>query len=218
MEKYRNREQAGIFLSEQFKEYANRTDVTVLGLPRGGIPVAYEIAKTLSAPLEAFIVRKLGMPGHEELAMGAIATGGVTVFNKDVLQRFQISEEKVQNVIRLEEQELKRRDNTYRGNKPFPKLTDRIIILVDDGIATGATMRAAILALRQQKPKSIIVAVPVAANTTCEEIETIADKIVCPLRPKLFYAVGAWYDHFDQTTDDEVRELLAKANIIVRTR
>lgn len=213
MEKFFDRREAGKVLAEQLRVYAKKKDVIVLALPRGGVPVAYEIAKALSAPLDVFIVRKLGVPGYEELAMGAIASGGTVVFNDEILSHLNVPQSSIDRVIQSELQELQRRESTYRDNRPFPVLTDKTVILVDDGIATGATMRAAIKALRQQNPASIIVAVPVAAYSTCEEMTGLVDKIVCPLRPQHFYAVGAWYDNFLQTSDDEVSTLLTKANI-----
>lgn len=212
MERFFDRHEAGRVLAEQLKPYAKKSNVIVLALPRGGVPVAYEIAKTLSIPLDVFIVRKLGVPGHEELAMGAIATGGTVVFNDEIVRELNISKSAIDRVIQSEQQELQRRELTYRGNRPFPTLKGKTIILVDDGIATGATMRAAIKALRQQHPDSIIMAVPVAAFSTCAEMEGLVDKIVCPLKPHQFYAVGAWYENFLQTSDDEVFELLIKAN------
>ena len=212
MERFLNRYQAGKLLAEQLKSYAKKPDVIVLALPRGGVPVAYEVAKKLSVPLEVFIVRKLGVPGHEELAMGAIATGGVVVFNDEIVDNLTISQAAINRVIQAEQQELQRRELTYRGNRPFPALSGKTIILVDDGIATGATMRAAIKSLRQQSPAAIIMAVPVAALSTCEEIANNVDKIVCLLKPHDFYAVGAWYEDFSQTTDNEVFELLTKAH------
>ncbi|EKD74155.1 MAG: Phosphoribosyltransferase [uncultured bacterium] len=212
MERFLNRYQAGKLLAEQLKSYAKKPDVIVLALPRGGVPVAYEVAKKLSVPLEVFIVRKLGVPGHEELAMGAIATGGVVVFNDEIVDNLTISQAAINRVIQAEQQELQRRELTYRGNRPFPALSGKTIILVDDGIATGATMRAAIKSLRQQSPAAIIMAVPVAALSTCEEIANNVDKIVCLLKPHNFYAVGAWYEDFSQTTDNEVFELLTKAH------
>src|SRR3990167_898993 len=212
MERFLDRYQAGKMLAEQLKSYAKKPDVIVLALPRGGVPVAYEVAKKLSVPLEVFIVRKLGVPGHEELAMGAIATGGVVVFNDEIVDNLTISQAAINRVIQAEQQELQRRELTYRGNRPFPALSGKTIILVDDGIATGATMRAAIKSLRQQSPAAIIMAVPVAALSTCEEIANNVDKIVCLLKPHNFYAVGAWYEDFSQTTDNEVFELLTKAH------
>lgn len=208
MEKFRDRRHAGKVLAEELKAYAYNTKVIVLGLPRGGVPVAYEIAKALEVPLDVFIVRKLGVPGHEELAMGAIASGDITVFNERVLKEIEISKFMVDQVIQLEQQELKRREQLYRGQHPFPVLKGKIIILVDDGIATGATMRAAIKALQQQKPKKIIIAVPVAALSTCKEMEPLVDIMICPLKPEFFYAVGAWYEDFSQTEDEEVSSLL----------
>lgn len=211
MDKYRDRQEAGQVLASELKEYANRSDVIVLALPRGGVPVAYEIAQELNLPLDVFIVRKLGVPGHEELAMGAIASGGTTVFNDDVVRSLSISKKMIDSVIQKENEELSRRELTYRGKRPFSNIKNKTVILVDDGIATGATMRAAIKALRLLKPASIIIAVPVAEANTCQSIAKIADKMLCPLQPTLFYAVGAWYDYFDQTSDEEVHRLLGMA-------
>lgn len=209
--KYRDRVEAGTILAQQLSAYANRNDVLVLALPRGGVPVAFEIAKSLSAPLDVFIVRKLGVPGHSELAMGAIAMGGIHVFNNDILQELNISQDELKAVIAKEEQELKRRETAYRGDHPFPSIKDKTIILVDDGIATGASMRAAIKALRELKPASIVVAVPVADKHMCENMQPLVDRLVCPLQPMHFYAVGAWYDDFAQTEDEEVFTLLNEA-------
>lgn len=208
MEKFIDRYEAGTILAEQLKEYAHIANVIVLALPRGGVPVADKVAHFLAAPLDVFIVRKLGVPGHEELAMGAIAMGGTVVFNHDVLHDIKITKAMIDDVIQKEKDELQRRELKYRGDRPFPKLTNKIIILVDDGIATGATMRAAVAALRQHKPASIVIAVPVAALSTCKAMEGIADKVVCPLKPEFFYAVGQWYQDFPQTSDEEVYELL----------
>ncbi|MDR3491144.1 MAG: phosphoribosyltransferase [Gammaproteobacteria bacterium] len=212
MEKYFDRTEAGKVLAEALKPYVKNANAIVLALPRGGVPVAYEIAKKLAIPLDVFIVRKLGVPEQEELAMGAIASGETVVFNNEIIKLLNISKADIDHVIQSEKRELKRRELAYRDDRPFPSLADKLIILVDDGIATGATMKAAIKALRLQKPASIIMAVPVAANATCEEIAGMVDGIVCPLRPINFYAVGAWYENFSQTSDDEVTELLAKAN------
>lgn len=211
MEKYLDRYEAGKVLANELKDYSNKSDVIVLALPRGGVPVAYEVAKSLSVPLDVFIVRKLGVPGHEELAMGAIAMGGTIIFNDEVLHQLNISKTAIDHVIKLEQDELKRREIKYRGNRLFPKLTDKTIILVDDGIATGATMRAAIQALHKHRPASIIIAVPVAGRSTCEAIEQLVDKVICPLKPQYFYAVGLWYQDFSQTSDVEVYELLKKS-------
>lgn len=208
MNKFSNRYEAGKILASQLQMYSKNPDVIVLALPRGGVPVAFEIAKSLSVPLDVFIVRKLGVPGHEELAMGAIASGDIVIFNEDIFQYLHISKSDVQKVIQSEQQELRRRETTYRGKKPFPSIMNKMIILVDDGIATGATMRAAITALKKQNPKKLIIAVPVAASSAIDEISTLADEIICPIKPLHFYAVGAWYDDFSQTTDEEVFKLL----------
>ena len=192
-------------------EYANREDVVVLGLPRGGVPVAYEVAKALDAPLDIFIVRKLGLPGHEELAMGAIASGGVRVLNQDVVQALEIPERVIDAVARREQQELERREKIYRGNRPKPVLKDKTVILIDDGLATGASMRAAVAGLRAQNPARIIVAVPTAAPETCEAFEDTVDEVVCATTPQPFYGVGLWYQDFAQVTDEEVRQLLQNA-------
>lgn len=213
MEKFFDRQQAGKILAKYLKKYTDKSDVIVLALPRGGVPVAYEIAKTISAPLDVYIVRKLGVPGQEEFAMGAIAMDGTILLNQEIVQDLGISKTAIADVIKSEQEELNRRKTIYRANRPLPHLTNKTIILVDDGIATGATMRAAIQALQQQKPKYLIVAVPVAAMDTCEKIETMVDEFICPLRPLFFYGVGVWYVDFSQTTDAEVLELLAKANV-----
>jgi len=211
MIRFKNRYEAGRFLAERLSAYANRPDTLVLALPRGGVPVAYEIAKALGAPLDVFQVRKLGLPGHEELAMGAIATGGVRVRNPEVVEYLRIPDEVLDEVTARERQELERRERLYREGRPALSPRGRVVILVDDGLATGSTMRAAILALRQQQPASIVVAVPVAAKQTCEELRAVADEVVCAVTPDPFYAVGLWYEDFAQTTDEEVRELLARA-------
>jgi predicted phosphoribosyltransferase len=211
MIRFRNRNEAGRFLAEQLSAYANRPDTLVLALPRGGVPVAYEVAKALGAPLDVFQVRKLGLPGHEEFAMGAIATGGVRVRNPEVVEYLRIPEEIIDEVTARERQELERQERLYRDDRPSLSPRGRVVILVDDGLATGSTMRAAILALRQQQPAKIVVAVPVAAKQTCEELRAEADEVVCGITPDPFYAVGLWYEDFSQTTDEEVRELLAGA-------
>lgn len=211
MDRYRDRKEAGQVLAQKLQAYANRNDVIVLALPRGGVPVGFEIAKSLGVPLDVFIVRKLGVPGYSELAMGAIAMGGAQVFNDDVIREFSISKEEIKAVITSEEAELERRVFAYRGDHPFPSLHDKTVILVDDGIATGATMRAAVKALRQLQPTSIIIAVPVAAKDMCESIQLLVNELICPLRPPFFHAVGAWYDDFSQTEDEEVYTLLKEA-------
>jgi len=208
---YRNRSEAGKHLTAQLAKYANREDVLVLALPRGGVPVAFEVAKALRAPLDIFLVRKLGVPGHEELAMGAIATGGVRVLNHDVVDYLGIPASVIDAVAANELQELERRERAYRGDRPEPDVRGKTVILVDDGLATGSTMRAAAAALRQQGPARIVVAVPVSAPQTCDEYRMGVDEIICANTPEPFYGVGLWYEDFSQTTDEEVRELLEKA-------
>jgi putative phosphoribosyl transferase len=208
---FRDRTQAGRLLAERLGEYANRHDVIVLALPRGGVPVAFEVARALHSPLDIFVVRKLGVPGHEELAMGAIATGKVVILDSDTVHALRIPEHLVAAAVELEGQELARREEIYRGERPKPEVSGRIAILVDDGLATGASMRAAVAALRKLGPARIVVAVPVAAPSTCEHLAAEVDEIVCCRTPEPFYAVGLWYENFDQTTDDEVRDLLARA-------
>jgi putative phosphoribosyl transferase len=214
MEKYRNRQEAGKVLAQELRAFSDRNDVIVLALPRGGVPVAFEIVKALHVPLDVFIVRKLGVPGHSELAMGAIAMGGAHVFNDEIIRDLSISPETIQRIIETEQQELKRRESAYRGNHTFPPLKDTTVILVDDGIATGATMRAAIKALRQLNPAAIVVAVPVADKQMCEKFEPLVDSLICPLRPSNFFAVGPWYDDFSQTEDEEVYTLLKQAKTL----
>lgn len=207
---FRDRRDAGRFLARRLKRYAGRSGVLVLALPRGGVPVAYEVAKELRAPLDLFLVRKLGMPGHEEYAMGAIASGGVRVLNDRIVNEG-IPADVIDRVTRQELQELERRERAYRGTRPPPEIRGRTVILVDDGLATGSTMRAAAAALRRLGPKKIVVAVPVAAPETCDELRSEVDEIVCAETPRPFQAVGLWYDDFSQTTDDEVRDLLERA-------
>jgi predicted phosphoribosyltransferase len=211
--RFRDRSEAGQLLARQLDEYAGRDDVLVLALPRGGVPVGFEIARRLGIPLDVFIVRKLGVPWHPELAMGAIASGGVRVLNEDVVGAYGIPSHVVDAVAAREQQELDRRAADYRGDRPFPQLSGRTVILVDDGLATGSTMRAAVRAVRQQQPAAIMVAVPVAAPETCEELREEADRIVCLRTPEPFSAVGLWYEDFSQTTDAEVRALLAEAAV-----
>ena len=208
---YRDRIEAGKRLAAKLTDYADRPDVLVLALPRGGVPVAYEVARALRAPLDIFLVRKLGVPGHEELAMGAIATGGVRVLNEDVVSYLRVPGEVIDAVAADEMRELERRERAYRGERPAPDVRGKTVILVDDGLATGSTMRAAAAALRQQRPARIVVAVPVSAPQTCDEYRMGVDEIVCAVTPEPFYAVGQWYADFSQTTDEEVRELLARA-------
>lgn len=208
---FKDRTEAGKYLAVQLANYADRDDVVVLALPRGGVPVAYEVARSLGAPLDIFLVRKLGVPGHEELAMGAIATGGVRVLNNDVVDYLQIPEEAIDAVADQEIEELTRRERAYRGDRPEPDVRGKTVILVDDGLATGSTMRAAAAALRQQNPAKIVVAVPVSAPQTCNEYRMGVDEIICAATPEPFYGVGQWYLDFSQTTDEEVRELLERA-------
>ncbi len=209
---FRDRAEAGQALAQKLSAYAGRDDVLVLALPRGGVPVAREVANALGAPLDVFLVRKLGVPGHEELAMGAIASGGVRVLNDDVVEHLHVPESVIDAVAREEQQELERRAREYRGDRPVPDVSGKTVILVDDGLATGSTMRAAAAALRRQQPARIVVAVPVAAQQTCEEFRDEVDEVVCALTPEPFYAVGIWYEDFSQTTDDEVRELLERGS------
>ena len=208
---YRDRIDAGKQLAARLSDYANRDDILVLALPRGGVPVAYEVAKALHARLDIFLVRKLGVPGHEELAMGAIATGGVRVLNDDVVDYLRIPGEVIDAVAADELRELERRERAYRGDRPEPKVRGKTVILIDDGLATGSTMRAAVKALRQQDPARIVVAVPVSAPETCDEYRMGVDEIICGKTPEPFMGVGMWYRDFSQTTDEEVREILARA-------
>jgi erythromycin esterase-like protein/predicted phosphoribosyltransferase len=210
---FRDRRDAGRLLAENLAAYANRPDALVLALPRGGVPVAYEVARALGAPLDVFVVRKLGVPGYEELAMGAVATGGVRVLNDQLVERLGIPEQMIDAVAARELQELARRERRYRGGRPPPDVRGRTVILVDDGLATGATMHAAIEALRQQKPTRIVVAVPTASPETCEEMKTKADDVICAITPEPFQAVGRWYQDFSQTTDEEVEALLSRRNV-----
>jgi putative phosphoribosyl transferase len=208
---FRNRTEAGRVLAQELMAYANRDDVIVLALPRGGVPVAFEVAHALHAPLDVFVVRKLGVPGHEELAMGAIASGGVLVIEPSVVEDLSIPMEVVLDVAAREEQERLRREREYRGDRPAPDVRGRTVILVDDGLATGSTMRAAVAALRKLQPAKIVVAVPVAVRLTCEELAEEVEEVVCARTPEPFYGVGEWYADFSQTTDEEVSELLARA-------
>src|SRR6266700_3251190 len=211
MRAFSNRAEAGRLLAEKLEKYAGREDVIVLGLPRGGVPVAYEVARRLNVPLDVFVVRKLGAPGFEELAVGAIASGGVRVLNDDVLRALPNADEIIESVTAKETAELQRREESYRDGRPAPELRDRVVILVDDGLATGATMRAAVKALRQRGVAKIVVAVPVGPPDTCREFEDEADETICASTPEFFQAVGQYYEDFSQTSDEEVGELLARA-------
>ncbi len=202
---------AGRALGEALKAYADREDVIVLALPRGGVPVAYEVAQAIGASLDLMLVRKLGTPGQEELAMGAIATGGARVLNKDIVRGLSISEETINKVAEQEQQELERRQLAYRGDRPLPELEGQCVILVDDGLATGATMRAAVAALKQQHPAHIVVAIPIAPADTVERLQHEVDEVICLEMPEPFMAIGRWYQSFPQTSDDEVQKLLSRA-------
>jgi predicted phosphoribosyltransferase len=206
-----NRSDAGRKLAAKLKAYADRSDVVVFGLPRGGVPVAYEVARALHAPLDVFVVRKLGVPGHEELAMGAIATGGVRVLNEDVVRMLNIPDSIIDAVARKEGVELMRRELAYRDDRPPTPVNGKTVILIDDGLATGSTMRAALAALRRQGPDKVVVAVPIGAAETCEAFKHEADETICAETPEPFYAVGVWYRDFSETTDEEVHDLLKRA-------
>jgi putative phosphoribosyl transferase len=207
---FRDRVDAGQALATHLGKYAARPDVVVLALPRGGVPVAYEVAKALGAPLDVFLVRKLGVPGHEEYAMGAVASGGVRVVSHEVVRGLGLSQADMERVAARETAELTRRERLYRGDRPEPDLSGRIVILVDDGLATGSTMKAAVKALATKKPAAIVVAVPIAAPETCRELEQVVDEVVCAVTPDPFHAVGLWYQDFSQTTDAEVHDLLER--------
>ncbi len=208
---FRDRTEAGQRLAAELTAYTDSPDLLVLALPRGGVPVGFEVAQALHAPLDVFLVRKLGVPGHEELAMGALATGGVRVLNEEVVQALRIPSHVIDAVAVREQEELERRMRAYRGDRPPPQVRGRTVILVDDGLATGSTMKAAAAAVQKQEPERVVVAVPVAAQQTCEEFRRLVDEVVCALTPEPFYAVGLWYQNFSQTSDDEVRELLERA-------
>lgn len=210
--RFANRAEAGRVLASMLTAYAGLAGTIVLALPRGGVPVGYEVATGLRLPLDIMLVRKLGVPGHEELAMGAIASGGARVLNEDVVGPLGIDAVTIDRVVEMEERELERREAVYRGGRPSPNVRDRTVILVDDGLATGSTMLVATRALRSRHPARIVVAVPTAAPMVCADIGQEADEIVCAMTPEPFYAVGLWYDDFSETTDDEVRELLRRAS------
>jgi predicted phosphoribosyltransferase len=209
LDRFRDRRQAGLLLAERLAHYKDRDDAIVLALPRGGVPVAYEVARELHLPLDVFVVRKLGVPWHPELAMGAIASGDVEVLNEDVIASYNIAPHVIRAVAEQESHELRRRLEQYRGQRPLPRVKGQTVILVDDGLATGSTMRAAVSAVRKQEPAAVVVAVPVAAISTCREFRPDVDEIVCLRTPVDFMAVGLWYENFSQTSDEEVRQLLA---------
>ncbi len=208
---FHDRADAGRELATKLAHYSGRDDVIVLALPRGGVPVGCEVADALRAPLDVFLVRKLGVPGQEELAMGALASGGVRVLNNPIVRRLGLSQATIDRATADEARELERREQDYRDNRSPVDVRHKTVIVVDDGLATGSTMRAAVAALRTLGPARVIVAVPVGAASTCEELEGEADEVMCARKPEPFHAVGAWYEDFSQTTDDEVRELLARA-------
>ncbi|HSL31843.1 MAG TPA: phosphoribosyltransferase [Anaerolineales bacterium] len=212
MTRFKDRRDAGRTLAQKLEHYAGRQDVLVLALPRGGVPVAYEVSRHLNVPMDIFIVRKLGLPGREELAIGAIATGGVRVLNEDVIRLLNVPEELIRFVAKRELQELKRREQIYRGDRTELDVRDRTVILIDDGLATGASMRAAVKGLRAQHPARIVVAVPAAAADICEAFRREVDEIVCAITPEPFQGVGRWYEDFSQMTDYEVRSLLQESN------
>jgi predicted phosphoribosyltransferase len=207
--RFHNRSEAGRLLADRLAAFRGRSDVLVLALPRGGIPVAAEVAQALDAPLDIFLVRKLGLPGQEELAMGAIASGGIRVINDEVVQSLDVPDEVIDAAVADAQRELERRERLYRDCRPAADVRGRIVILVDDGLATGSTMRAAIAALRRRGPDMITVAVPVGAVSTCEELRALADGIVCLMAPDPLYAVGVWYEDFTQVTDEDVRRILS---------
>jgi len=209
---FANRKEAGQKLAQRLRKYTNRGDVIVLGAPRGGVPVAFEIATDLKAPLDVFVLRKLGVPGREELAFGAIASGGVRILNRDIVEGLGITGLDIERVTRAENQELERRERAYRGGKPPLEISGLTVILVDDGVATGSTMKAAIRALRQMKPARIVIAVPVAPPSTCNQLQFEADELVCLEMPEPFYGVGQFYSDFSQVSDEEVKELLDMAS------
>lgn len=208
---FKDRCEAGRILAKKLRHYADRSDVVVLGLPRGGVPVAFEVAQALHAPLDIFLVRKLGVPGQEELAMGAIASGGIRVLNDEVVKYLSISSETIEAATLKQEMELSRREEEYRGSRPMSNLRGQTVILVDDGLATGSSMKAVAEAVKQHEPKKIVVAVPVAAPATCEEFKTLVDEVICAETPEPFHAVGQWYQDFSQTTAEEVRDLLDRS-------
>lgn len=209
--RFLDRYDAGRRLAAALSRYADQPDLLILGLPRGGVPVAYEVARALRALLDVFLVRKLGFPGHEELAMGAIASGGVRILDRQLIQMYGVPAEVIERVTAAERHEMERRERLYRGGRPPPDVRGRTVILIDDGLATGSTMRAAVEALREEGVRKIVVAVPVAPLDTCEALREEVDDIVCALTPEPFRAVGIWYADFGETSDDEVRDLLARA-------
>jgi predicted phosphoribosyltransferase len=212
MATFKDRREAGQKLAQKLSAYAGRPNMLILALPRGGVPVAHEVARALSIPLDIWIVRKLGLPGREELAIGAIASGGIQILNGDIIRTLSVPQEVIKFVLRRESQELQRREKLYRGNRPSPEIRERTVILIDDGLATGASMRAAVAGLRTQHPAGIVAAVPVAAREACDAIQPEVDEMICAINPEPFYGVSRWYEDFSQVTDEEVRILLEEAN------
>jgi predicted phosphoribosyltransferase len=212
MSAFRDRRDAGRKLAQALSHYADRSDVTIFALPRGGVPVAYEVALALNAPMDVFVVRKLGLPGREELAIGAIGSGGVRVLNDDVIRILNVPQEMVNIVARRELEELQRREHIYRGDRTAPEVRDRTVLLIDDGLATGASMRAAVVGVRAQRPARIVIAVPTAAREVCDAFQFNVDEMVCLTTPEPFYGVSRWYEVFSQVDDEEVRALLEEAN------
>ncbi len=209
---FQDRFEAGRILASRLSQFAHQNNLIVLGLPRGGIPVAFEVARTLHCPLDVFVVRKLGVPGREELAMGAIASNGIRVMNRNVVDALGITNDEIQKAAAEQQSELERREREYRDGRRMMDVRNQTTIVVDDGLATGSSMRVAVMALRKQEPSHIVIAVPVAAPAACEELEAEADEVVCAATPEEFFAVGPWYRDFQQTTDEEVRELLRRAS------
>ncbi|MCI0711138.1 MAG: phosphoribosyltransferase [Chloroflexi bacterium] len=214
MSTFQDRTEAGQQLVGKLMKFKDRTDAIVLALPRGGVPVAYEVAKALHLPLDVFVVRKLGTPGYEEMAMGAIASGGVRVLNTYVINQLNVTDEAIDRITEKERKELQRREVKYRGNRPFPQLEGKIVILIDDGLATGATMAAAVHAVREYDPAYVVVAVPVASPETCAEFADFVDEVVCVLTPPSFRSVGGWYREFPQTSDEEVQRYLERTRLM----
>ncbi len=211
MAMFKDRREAGQQLAQELTQYKNQEDLVVLGLPRGGVPVAYEVAEALNCPLDVFIVRKLGVPGQPELAMGAIASGDVQVLNENVVNRAGVSEQQIKKIAQKVKEELEKREEAYRGARPDINLKDKIVLLIDDGLATGASMRAAVSALKEHEPQKIVVAVPTAPKDTCGEFESMVDEVICLRNPSPFWGVGGSYQNFSQTSNEEVRELLNQA-------
>jgi putative phosphoribosyl transferase len=218
LHRFRDRREAGQVLAGYLDAYARRQDVIVLALPRGGVPVGFEIAAALHAPLDVFVIRKLGVPWHQELAMGAIASGGVRVINDEVVHMLHVPPAAIDQVVAEEQRELERRERLYRDDQPFPDISGKVAILVDDGLATGSSMRAAVRALRQHHPARIVIATPVGAPDTCAAFRDEVDEVVCAMTPEFFQAVGLWYEQFDQTSDQEVRDLLAQRTQLLAER